>query len=79
MFIFLFIFSFYFKNIANVVYFFCIFSSNCLSILLPAIFVILLKKETFFTKNCIMEKVSLVIGMFFIFSFVILFFMNFKK
>ena len=79
MFIFLFIFSFYFKNIGNVVYFFGIFSSNCLSILLPAIFVILLKKETFFTKNCIMEKVSLVIGMFFIFSFVTLFFMNFKK
>ncbi len=67
MFLFLFIFSFYFKNIGSIVYFFGVCSSNCLSIIVPAIFVILLKKETFFTKNCIMEKVSLVIGMFLFF------------
>ena len=79
MFLFLFIFSFYFKNLGSIVYFFGVGSSNCLSIIVPAIFVILLKKETFFTKKCISEKVSLVVGMFFIFSSIILFFMNFKK
>lgn len=72
MFIFLFIF-FYFKNRCSIVYFFGIFSSHYLSIylsiILSAIFLIL-KKITFFTKKCIMEKVSLIIVLYFFSDFI---------